>query len=235
MRAQNAAMSARSSIVSSSVNKYPWSSRANFVKPPLVKQLNTKPVSSLKILSPKALTWGVKRMGSLPTKRINCGMSFTNVSRSCGWFIYRASKATTAETTSSSFMVAHHGGFCYTSPCRFHNKNAFRLVVYANSCAVGINQIPLSQARLLPNATEYVPGSDDQYIIELDVFHQIHCLNTIRKTLYPERYFHTFDDYFLEDGSPPGRGKRNYTSTSAKHFGKSIHNYVFRSKGMQEV
>jgi len=26
------------------------------------------------------------------------------------------------------------------------------------------------------------------YIIELEVFHQLHCLNDIRKAFYPERY-----------------------------------------------
>ena len=26
------------------------------------------------------------------------------------------------------------------------------------------------------------------YIVEMDVFHQLHCLNTLRKSLYPEIY-----------------------------------------------
>jgi hypothetical protein len=56
----------------------------------------------------------------------------------------------------------------------------------------------------------------DQYVIELDVFHQLHCLNAIRKTLFPERYWADFDDYYTEDG------RRNYTSTAAKHYGKDV-------------
>ncbi|MCJ1227899.1 hypothetical protein MMC12_004558 [Toensbergia leucococca] len=84
----------------------------------------------------------------------------------------------------------------------------------------GVSQIPYSQARLLPNATELIPGTGDQYIIELDVFHQLHCLNAVRKTLYPERY--TYDDYYLDDGAPPGKQQRNYTSTDAKHFDHCI-------------
>ena len=54
----------------------------------------------------------------------------------------------------------------------------------------------------------------DQYVVQLDVFHQLHCLNAIRKTLYPERYWNEFDDYYTADG------QRNYTSTAAKHYGK---------------
>ncbi|KAL9117478.1 MAG: hypothetical protein Q9187_005986 [Circinaria calcarea] len=85
--------------------------------------------------------------------------------------------------------------------------------------SVGVSQIPYDQARQLPNATERIPGTTEQYVIELDVFHQLHCLNAIRKTLYPERYWDTYDDYYIKDGSPPGRGQRNYTSTDAKHYG----------------
>ena len=54
----------------------------------------------------------------------------------------------------------------------------------------------------------------DQYVVQLDVFHQLHCLNAIRKTLYPERYWNEFGEYYTTDR------QRNYTSTAAKHYGK---------------
>lgn len=85
---------------------------------------------------------------------------------------------------------------------------------------VGISEIPYSAARQLPNATEWIPGSDNQYLVELDVFHQLHCLNSIRKTFFPERYPDFFKDYWLDDGSLPGRAGRNYTSIDAKHYGE---------------
>ncbi|KAF7186853.1 hypothetical protein HII31_11813, partial [Pseudocercospora fuligena] len=47
----------------------------------------------------------------------------------------------------------------------------------------------------------------DQYVVELDVFHQLHCLNALRKTIYPERYKEDMDDFFLEDGT------RNFTNS----------------------
>ncbi|KDQ29973.1 hypothetical protein PLEOSDRAFT_1037801, partial [Pleurotus ostreatus PC15] len=52
----------------------------------------------------------------------------------------------------------------------------------------GISRIPKSQAKLLPNATEAIPGDEEHYAIELDVFHQLHCLNRIRKTIYSDHY-----------------------------------------------
>ena len=33
-----------------------------------------------------------------------------------------------------------------------------------------------------------MPGDDNGYVIGLDVFHQLHCLNHLRKILYPDRY-----------------------------------------------
>lgn len=63
----------------------------------------------------------------------------------------------------------------------------------------------------------------DQYVVQLDVFHQLHCLNAIRKTLYPERYWDEFGDYYTSDR------QRNYTSTAAKHYGKCRLTSLFMS------
>ncbi|KZT35595.1 hypothetical protein SISSUDRAFT_1064338 [Sistotremastrum suecicum HHB10207 ss-3] len=52
----------------------------------------------------------------------------------------------------------------------------------------GISSIHVSQAVLLPNWTEAIPGNESYYAVALDVFHQLHCLNLIRKALLPERY-----------------------------------------------
>ncbi|KAK7028988.1 hypothetical protein VNI00_014698 [Paramarasmius palmivorus] len=50
------------------------------------------------------------------------------------------------------------------------------------------NQVPRDQAALIPNKTYPVLDSDGQYMIALDVFHQLHCLNEMRKAMYPEYY-----------------------------------------------
>ncbi|KAH8897914.1 hypothetical protein GQ53DRAFT_818168 [Thozetella sp. PMI_491] len=43
-----------------------------------------------------------------------------------------------------------------------------------------------------------MPGKEDSYMVVLDVFHQLHCLNTIRRYFYPKRYNLTF---FNDDGT----------------------------------
>ncbi|KAF2771673.1 hypothetical protein EJ03DRAFT_308444 [Teratosphaeria nubilosa] len=51
----------------------------------------------------------------------------------------------------------------------------------------GISQISAEEARKLPYPTLAVPGTDN-YLIELDVWHELHCLDDLRMLLYPERY-----------------------------------------------
>ncbi|KAJ7692053.1 hypothetical protein B0H17DRAFT_1061792 [Mycena rosella] len=59
---------------------------------------------------------------------------------------------------------------------------------WASLYQFGISRIPKSEAALLPNKTSGIPGDPGYYIVELDVFHQLHCLNTIRKALHPAYY-----------------------------------------------
>ncbi|KAF7978950.1 hypothetical protein HWV62_44175 [Athelia sp. TMB] len=52
-----------------------------------------------------------------------------------------------------------------------------------------ISAIPEEQAVHLSNETMRVPGpGHPRYIVGLDVFHQLHCLDYIRYALYPEYY-----------------------------------------------
>ncbi|KDR66681.1 hypothetical protein GALMADRAFT_80543, partial [Galerina marginata CBS 339.88] len=52
----------------------------------------------------------------------------------------------------------------------------------------GVSKIPKSKAALLPNKTAPIPGQEEFYIVMIDVFHELHCLNMIRQTLYPDYY-----------------------------------------------
>ncbi|KAI1119425.1 hypothetical protein F5Y14DRAFT_395250 [Nemania sp. NC0429] len=57
-----------------------------------------------------------------------------------------------------------------------------------------------SMAELLPEGTERLPtvGREDEYAVTLDVFHQMHCLDIVRMSLYRDRY----DKHFYKpDGS----------------------------------
>ena len=51
-----------------------------------------------------------------------------------------------------------------------------------------ISQISPSSAAQLPNATTPFTDEANHYIVELDVFHQLHCLNSLRKLAYPDVY-----------------------------------------------
>jgi len=48
--------------------------------------------------------------------------------------------------------------------------------------------IPRSDAVQLRNKTINIPSRPDHYLIGLDVFHQLHCLDNVRKAMWPERY-----------------------------------------------
>jgi hypothetical protein len=58
---------------------------------------------------------------------------------------------------------------------------------------MGIGQISASDAEQLPNKTAEIGTERGQYVVGIDVFHQLHCLNRLRKLLRPERY-HLWDN-----------------------------------------
>jgi len=51
-----------------------------------------------------------------------------------------------------------------------------------------LSAIPGSEMMQMVNASDKIAGLDDRYLIQLDIFHQLHCLNTLRKIAWPERY-----------------------------------------------
>ncbi|KZT37528.1 hypothetical protein SISSUDRAFT_1106600 [Sistotremastrum suecicum HHB10207 ss-3] len=68
---------------------------------------------------------------------------------------------------------------------------------------VGMSRISKEEASRIANWTERIPG-DDHYVVQLDAWHQIHCLNLIRKALLPERYgpSRLFDSVLENDDTP---------------------------------
>ncbi|KAF8848037.1 hypothetical protein BDZ45DRAFT_636278 [Acephala macrosclerotiorum] len=53
--------------------------------------------------------------------------------------------------------------------------------------SLAVSKISKSEAKLLPHPTLRIPGTED-YLVQLDVFHQLHCLDDLRMLLYPERF-----------------------------------------------
>lgn len=60
------------------------------------------------------------------------------------------------------------------------NKNHF--------VEAAVSQIDAVMACKLPNATTPFNEDPSHYIVTLDVFHQLHCLNMMRKLVYPDAY-----------------------------------------------
>ncbi|KAG7093343.1 hypothetical protein E1B28_007023 [Marasmius oreades] len=52
----------------------------------------------------------------------------------------------------------------------------------------GLQRIPEDEAKLIPWKTVRIPGDESHYAVALDVFHQLHCLNIIRKAFHPDYY-----------------------------------------------
>ncbi|KIM73442.1 hypothetical protein PILCRDRAFT_81124 [Piloderma croceum F 1598] len=52
----------------------------------------------------------------------------------------------------------------------------------------GLSQIPKIQAELMVNKTIAIPGDEANYVVELNVFHLLSCLNKLRQALYPDYY-----------------------------------------------
>ncbi|KAF2664984.1 hypothetical protein BT63DRAFT_464245 [Microthyrium microscopicum] len=81
----------------------------------------------------------------------------------------------------------------------------------------GNSWVTKDDARQLTLDTVQLPNSD-LYVTQLTVFHDLHCLNVLRKSLYPDRYMSDYDDFINKDGS------RNYTSVDAQHYDHCIDN-----------
>jgi hypothetical protein len=80
------------------------------------------------------------------------------------------------------------------------------------------SQINTAEAAKLDSTTLNVPNKTDGFLIQLDIYHQLHCLNTIRKALWlpgVERYSSDFHNFVTADGG------RNYKGKNAQHIGKS--------------
>jgi len=57
--------------------------------------------------------------------------------------------------------------------------------------------IPTSVAKFLPNATSPHPRAPELSLVGIDVFHQLHCLDKVRKSLYPNIYNETAEEGWM--------------------------------------
>ena len=77
---------------------------------------------------------------------------------------------------------------------------------------VGISGLSESEALHLLKATLPAPNYPSKYVVQLEVFHLLHCLDRLRKAIYPDEYpgGWTYD----EDGTV------NHNSITGLHWGE---------------
>ncbi|KAG6812201.1 hypothetical protein H0H92_003937 [Tricholoma furcatifolium] len=82
----------------------------------------------------------------------------------------------------------------------------------------GVSELNHEQAAQLANVTMQVPHSDDKYVMLLDVFHELHCINMLRMALYPRQSQNCHSsapltpcfplEYYYNDTDPMGSHSR---------------------------
>lgn len=67
------------------------------------------------------------------------------------------------------------------------SRSLFKLCDLLIKIDTAISKISKEEAQMLPHPTLAILGTDE-YLVQLDVFHELHCLDDLRMLLYPERY-----------------------------------------------
>ncbi|KAF6788128.1 hypothetical protein CSOJ01_15098 [Colletotrichum sojae] len=58
----------------------------------------------------------------------------------------------------------------------------------------GVSRIPRSSAARLVNKTVPIPDDKGYYVVSLNVFHQLHCLNMLRKRIWSDEVYAADDE-----------------------------------------
>ncbi|KAJ7071439.1 hypothetical protein C8F01DRAFT_1110512 [Mycena amicta] len=97
-----------------------------------------------------------------------------------------------AQSILSYTNVNFHSGFGPDVPIYDHPPSDDVDEAWRGLYEFAYSKIPKSQARLLANKTYPILGDEPRtYMLALDVFHQLHCLDEIRKAMHPDYYPHT--------------------------------------------
>ncbi|KAI1862903.1 hypothetical protein JX265_008949 [Neoarthrinium moseri] len=103
--------------------------------------------------------------------------------------------------------------FFNRSPWVGTNREALD-AMWADLYDFGTSGISPEEASNLFNATAVAPLAEDVYLIELQVIHDLHCLNMLRKVAYPDQYPDMIDHY--ENGTV------NHDTTQGFHIDHCI-------------
>ncbi|ORY58738.1 uncharacterized protein BCR38DRAFT_413057 [Pseudomassariella vexata] len=62
-----------------------------------------------------------------------------------------------------------------------------------------LNRVPESQAKLLPDPTVEIKGDPGHYVVTLEIFHSLHCLDELRKLVWPGHYGSFMERYNVSE------------------------------------
>ncbi|KAF7345933.1 hypothetical protein MVEN_01615600 [Mycena venus] len=80
-------------------------------------------------------------------------------------------------------------GFSDGDPSPFQIPSSPELdKLWADLYDFGVSRITKDEAARLPNKTQAIPGDPGHYVVELEVFHNLHCLDRMRMALDPDYY-----------------------------------------------
>lgn len=167
---------------------------------------------------------------SLICRNCETKLTFSELPQTVRWNISKSSPSEQRfSTTQNTWVTLRMRQTNYGKTCTIVSETVteFRGEI-AHNLTVGTSTISKAEADKLPNPTLPIPGTD-KYLIQLDVWHQLHCLNDLRKLLYPDR-FDGLDKLRDKDGNI------DMTDSEFRHWGMSFpHDTVFQKFGANYV
>ncbi|CCC13418.1 hypothetical protein SMACR_06916 [Sordaria macrospora] len=85
---------------------------------------------------------------------------------------------------------------------------------------MSLSLISPSSASKLINKTTHLSGDPQSYVIQLAVFHNLHCLNMVRKLLYPSKYP---SPIHLSHSQPHERSQHEHSHSQTSYEEEVIH------------
>lgn len=87
---------------------------------------------------------------------------------------------------------------------------------------VRLTGLSIEEASQLMEPTVHLPHDDNTYVVSLGVSHQLHCVNHLRKALYPDEYPGLWEYH--------PNGTVNHDTILSLHWAKTFHGQAWVSR-----
>ncbi|KAF7348861.1 hypothetical protein MVEN_01406200 [Mycena venus] len=121
--------------------------------------------------------------------RVYYDASATRAGSTPSHLLYSAPAAPAREAVEYKVQVFHtgfHEDFSKYQEISNETDQAWLDLYNVGTLIDRFTRITKEEAVRLPNKTAPIPGDEDHYLVLLHVFHDLHCLNYIRRGLHPE-------------------------------------------------